>query len=125
MNRLKKKEEEKVAHGITTSEPEVENIDDNAEIPEQVEQSHHKQMHTPHMANKPIHMPPETAKEFFDHIKELEDEVQSLRAERDDLVHEKKFWLSRFQTDNAKLAALLKVCTAPSTTHKTVFLFLL
>lgn len=42
-------------------------------------------------------------------IRELEDEVQSLRAERDDLVHEKKFWLTRFQTDNAKLTLLLSV----------------
>jgi hypothetical protein len=114
MNRLKKKEDEKVAQGIETSESEVENIDDNPEIPEQVEPAHHKQIHTPRVANKPIHMPPDTAKEFFDRMKELEDEVQSLRAERDDLVHEKKFWLSRFQTDNAKLATLLKVRPLPS-----------
>jgi ribosomal protein L16 Arg81 hydroxylase len=44
-----------------------------------------------------------------DRIIELENEVQVILAERDDLLREKKFWLTKFQTDNAKLVLLMQV----------------
>lgn len=39
-------------------------------------------------------------------VKQLENELQQCRSERDELISEKKFWLTKFQDDNAKLLAL-------------------
>lgn len=109
MNRLKKKEDERATQSVS-NKPEVDVTAENAAFAEYSEPTQHKDVHGAHNLHKSNIMPPDAAKEFMERIKELEEEVQTLRAERDDLVHEKKFWLSRFQTDNAKLAALLKVC---------------
>lgn len=43
------------------------------------------------------------------HIFELEAEIQQLQSERDDLLREKKFWLTKIQSDNSKLITLLQV----------------
>ena len=45
-------------------------------------------------------------------ITELENEIQQLQTERDDLIREKKFWLTKIQSDNTKLVTLLQVRTS-------------
>jgi hypothetical protein len=44
--------------------------------------------------------------------KALEAELQQIKTERDELLLEKKFWLTKFQEDNAKLLLLQNVCTS-------------